>query len=402
MLEKLAFHPFVTANGGVLYTSSSALDDATDLDLCIRYLFEGMALFRIHGSKYGSSTALFVLAGEDFNACVMPISGKSCVFITLGAIVSVLRASYKAVSKSQLGELIGRPSNSIFERRQSTVNVRALSIFGLDKDPPDVARKGDPTGLSVALAILDFVLFHELMHVALGHLAYTWKTNDNPQLMEFGNAPATAADQLARTSFEVQADVMSAQTGIVLALGGRYTEDDYSDSREAGLQIWAFGVRLVCHMLWKMANRHHGSAGVKTYIFDDANVHPDAIKRVFYIEGMVVHAAPSDTESEVEQGRLLKTCFKRASSLLGPAIEGTMLTPDFDMKEYMAEMSKLVSPRIGWIMKARSMLGKPPPPTVMQDPSDWISSLNDVSSAIRPAVKQAQAEYDSSFLGIST
>jgi hypothetical protein len=401
--EKVQHH-LIGRYGGILFSSATQLRSTDQLSLCIRRVFASFEDFIDGENKYAGYIDLHVLRGGECNAFVIPLAGRCKVFLTLGMISAVLQASRISVAKSTLPVVTTKSAASTTVPDEFVWAFdSALPALGLRKsDIDDCNRDRDNLALSIAQAILDFILHHELMHISMGHVAYNWKIRADSGFLEFGNSGLSKEQSRIRASFEVAADAMAGVLGSQLIFAEQSPFEDIPASRDQKLILWAYGVSLMCRILWRLANQSPESLMENSLTLEDAEIHPNAMKRRFNIEAFIGVVGDSNTPSGQARNKMVRECFGRATSIEYAATERTPIHVPYDPEriigffrdQYRRERGGGDSAKSLW----RRWLEPAPKPTLMKDPGTWIADINNVAKLIQPTVSEAEGDFVRSFL----
>jgi hypothetical protein len=350
---------------------------------------------------------LHILRGKECNAFVMPLGGRCRIFITLGLVAAVLQASRLSVSLSELPALASsKHINQTIPEEFSSANAAAMQALGINEMATGFHQSRDHLALAISQAILDFILHHEFMHISMGHVAYHWKIHSDSGFLEFGNRNLSKEECKIRTSFEVAADAMAGALGCQLIFAEESPFESFESNRELNLELWAYSVGLMCHILWKLLSGRSTPEQLiqNTMTFEDASIHPDPIKRRFNIEAFVISLGDPDSAEGRARNAMVAECFVRGILKEHSAIEKTLMYSTSDPEQVLSFMRNQFHKMKHGVEKEKGILqrlfGLRHEQTLMRDPNDWIAEVHRVSDAVHPRVAQADVEFRRSFLRI--
>jgi hypothetical protein len=283
LAEQLDLHPLITQYDGILFSSAASVLGNDLISRCILRLYTSFDRLTRGQNVYSNHMNLHILRGSACNAFVIPLAGRCQIFLTIGLIAAVLHATRLSVSNSSLPTFAHRDhlDTNIPETYSlaSAAAMRALDMTTEAFDNCDLSR--DNLALSMAQAILTFILYHEFIHISLGHVAYNWIKRSNTGFLEFGNRGLSREECKIRTSFEVEADSMAGALGCGSIFAKESPFEDVEMTLEQKLECWAYGVALMYHILWKlMSHKRTANQLIQDAVtFEDMDIHPDPIKR---------------------------------------------------------------------------------------------------------------------------
>ena len=364
------------AYGNVKFDSDQLPAIDTDLNYCINAVFNAFRLFTSFGGKYDKYVDVYVLDSVEPNAFVVEDSGRCCVCVTEGFIITVLELSKLAV-KGADSRCLGEDGKRIAQHAYSTKQREALNEMGLSL--LEGASSSEKI-LDIATNILDFVIAHELMHVSLGHLAYLEKNMSQIGMFEFGNQGQKPKEFLVRTAFEVEADTLA--TAVAL---GRVM---HSNDVEQAMKIWSFSFEIMTNLLWFLANKITSSPATQSVLFADSLIHPHPIKRRFSVEA---HVQSPMEHSLAGRGlaRNLHSWFSEGRKLAIDAIQGTVLEPSVDEGSIAKMIANNLQPRRSLF----SFLKRKSSRDIMHDPSQWIEYQMGLLSSLKDDIERAEMVF---------
>jgi hypothetical protein len=214
--------------------------------------------------------------------------------------------------------------------------------------------------------------------------------------LEFGNTGLSKEQCIIRTSFEAAADAMAGALGCQSVFAADSPFEIVCDSIEQRIEGWAYGVSLLCHVLWKLAGPSGNQLMQASITLEDKYIHPDPIKRRFNIEAFVrVLDDPSTAEGEA-RNKLVAEYFNRGLAKEYEATKHTSLHVEYNPEHILSFMrDQFHKQKYGGGAFATA-----DDQTLMRDPKDWISELHRVSEMIQPDVTKAEHEFRQIFLSV--
>jgi hypothetical protein len=142
------------------------------------------------------------LESDSFGAWAFPLDGAYFVAVTMGTVVSIVDFFARVFSVWEVAG--GQWSIKTLEQRSSPVDGRPLDAWRIDpRIPTDPTVKIQATLL--ARQTFNFILDHELAHIALGHCDFT-DGRLSPQRVDAAVDAVEENAALTSQAFELQAD----------------------------------------------------------------------------------------------------------------------------------------------------------------------------------------------------